>query len=453
MINQNGIITTKYGQVQGICGEGYTVFRGIPYATPPVGPLRFKRPRPPIPWKGIRRCNTWGAACPQKCSHTSDSQSSWAVEFYYRDYPPHMDEDCLYLNIWTPAKNGNEMLPVMMWIHGGGAQEGYGHELEFDGEALCKKGVILVTINYRLNIFGFFSHPDLSLENPEHASGNYGIMDQRMALLWIRENIRAFGGDPNNITVFGQSGGGRSTQALCCSQKTVGLFQHAAIHSAGGTRTGFGKLPKKVLEERGVRFLEVCGISSMKELRAIPWETLAQTFYHYEQCAGRDSGFNIGVDGYMLTESMEDAVLQGHQHDMEYIIGCTIEETGISGPLDEPNKFCMFDVQKDWAYHAITQGKKNMYVFNFDRRPPGKKKGAFENVAFHSCDLWYVFGTLSRCWRPWDASDWELSDRMISYWTNFAKTGNPNGPGLTEWEPFQNDSSILHLDIFNGKNK
>lgn len=446
MIHGNGIVQTKCGLVEGVAGKGFTLFQGIPYAAPPVGPLRFQRPQPPLPWKGVRRCDTWGPACPQKCSHTPGG-SPWAVEFYYRDYPPKMDEDCLYLNIWTPAETGDEKLPVMMWIHGGGAQEGYGYELEFDGEKLCEKGVILVTINYRLNIFGFFSHPDLSRENSEHASGNYGIMDQRMALLWIKENIAAFGGDPENVTVFGQSGGGRSTQALSCSPHTAGLFQHAAIHSAGGTRTGFGRISQKEQEQRGVNFMEACKISSIEELRDMPWQKLAETFYTYEKTAGRDAGFNIGTDGYMLTEAMEDAVLNGHQHDIDYIIGCTIEETGISGPADEPNRFCMFDVQKDWAQHAYQQGKKPMYVFNFDRRLPGKKEGAFENVAFHSCDLWYVFGTLDRCWRPLTEGDRELSDRMIAYWTNFAKTGNPNGESLEPWKPFGKEEFVLHLNV------
>lgn len=442
----SGVVQTKYGLVRGIEKEGYTLFKGIPYAAAPVGELRFQRPQPPVPWSGVRECNMWGPACPQKCSHTSGG-TPWAGEFYYKDYPPRMDEDCLYLNIWTPAETGEDKLPVMMWIHGGGAQEGFGYELEFDGEALCRQKVILVTINYRLNIFGFFSHPELSLENPEHASGNYGIMDQRMALLWIRNNIGAFGGDPNNVTVFGQSGGGRSTQALACSPQTIGLFQHAAIHSAGGTRTGFGRLPQQVLEERGIRFMKSCGYSSIQELRAVPWQKLAETFYAYEKGAGRDGGFNIGTDGYMLTEAMEDGVIQGHQHDIDYIIGCTIEETKIGGPYDEPNKFCMFDVQKDWAQRAYKQGKKPMYVFNFDRRLPGKKAGAFENVAFHSCDLWYVFGTLDRCWRPLTEGDRELSERMIAYWTNFAKTGNPNGNGLENWKPFEDEEFVLHLNV------
>lgn len=445
MLYQNNIVKTSHGLIQGVECDGYTLFKGVPYAAPPVGKLRFQRPQPPQSWEGIRQCNTWGPACPQKCSHFP-GRSPWAAEFYYKDYPPHMDEDCLYLNIWTPAKSGDEKLPVMMWIHGGGAQEGYGHELEFDGSAICGQGVILVTINYRLNIFGFFSHPDLSLENPERASGNYGIMDQRMALLWIKDNIRSFGGDPDNVTVFGQSGGGRSTQALACSTRTKGLFRRAAIHSAGGTRTGFGRLPQEMLEERGVQFLKVCGIGSIKELREMSWQDLAAQFYAYEKSAGRDGGFNIGTDGYMLTEAMEDTVIGGRQHDIEYIIGCTIEETEISGPPDEPNKFCLFDVQKEWAQYACRQGKKPMYLFNFDRRLPGEKAGAFENVAFHSCDLWYLFGTLNRCWRPFTDADKELSQRMILYWTQFAKTGSPNREGLDEWESFREDEFVLHLN-------
>ena len=207
-------VMTKYGALEGVSlDSGCSLYRGVPYAAPPVGELRFRPPQPPVPWDGVRKCDQWGAACPQEPSN--HPKSPYSVEFYSgQDYPPRMDEDCLFLNIWTPAKSADDRLPVMLWLHGGGVQNGYSHEMEFDGEALAKRGVILITANYRLNIFGFFAHPLLTAESGHHACGNYGIMDQIQALRWIKENIGAFGGDPDNITLFGQSGVGRSTQAI-----------------------------------------------------------------------------------------------------------------------------------------------------------------------------------------------------------------------------------------------
>lgn len=249
-------VATHYGAVAGTTSAaGYALFKGIPYAAPPVGDLRWAEPLPPAPWTGIRVCDTWGNACAQDTPHSPET--FYGKEFYCAtDYRPTLSEDGLYLNIWTPADRADERLPVMLWIHGGGLQVGYGHEIEIDGDAICHRGVILVSINYRVGLFGYFAHPELTAESPHHASGNYGVMDQAAALRWVSENIAAFGGDPDNVTVFGQSGGARSTHALCVSPLAAGRIRHAIVQSGGGVATGLGRLPREVLEERGLRFME-----------------------------------------------------------------------------------------------------------------------------------------------------------------------------------------------------
>ncbi len=431
--------TTKYGVLEGVALEdSCTVFRGIPYAAPPVGALRFREPMPPAPWEGVRKCCAWGAACPQETPHTADSP--YGIEFYLGDdYPPKMDEDCLFLNIWTAAEQADEKRPVMVWLHGGGVQNGYGHEIEFDGEALAKRGVILVTVQYRLNIFGFFAHRLLTEESPHRASGNYGIMDQIQALKWIRENISAFGGDPENVTVFGQSGGGRSTQAICCSPLSKGLVRHAAIHSAGGIMTAMGRVDREVLEARGDRFFSMFGLKTLEDLRALPWQKLKEMFAAYSKEAGMAGGFNICTDGYVLPESMEDAVINGHHHDIDYIVGCTVSE--VHRVFGE-SKFNLCAALRGMAHCQIEQGRRPMHMFVFERLLPGERAHAFVNEAFHSCELWYVFGTLDRCWRPFTKADYELSEKMMGYWTNFAKTGDPNGKGLPRWEPYEDPDRL-----------
>lgn len=436
-------VKTKYGIVEGIAAnEACMLFKGIPYAAPPVGERRFREPQPPTPWDGVRKCDTWGAACPQETPHTPDTP--YGIEFYSgEDYPPKMDEDCLFLNIWTPAKTEDEKLPVMVWLHGGGVQGGYSHEMEFDGEALAKRGVILVTVNYRLNVFGFFVHKLLTEESPHHASGNYGIMDQIQALKWIKENISAFGGDPGNITLFGQSGGGRSTQAVCCSPISKGLIQHAAIHSAGGIITSMGRVDRELLEARGQKFFDMFGIKTLEELRALPWPKLKEMFAEYSKEVGMAGGFNICTDGYVLPESMEDTVINGHHHDIDYIIGCTISE--VHRVFGESN-FNMCAALRGMAHCQVKQGKTPIHMFVFDRPLPGVREHAFVNEAFHSAELWYVFGTQDRCWRPFTEEDHKLSEQMMDYWTNFAKTGDPNGDGLPEWKAY-NEPDFLALAL------
>lgn len=438
-------VTTKYGAVQGVVSEGHVVFKGVPYAAPPVGERRWKAPEEPSSWEGIRICDHWGPACIQ-VRNWGSPRDGYGREFYAGpDYPPLMSEDCLYLNIWTPAQSADEKLPVMMWMHGGGVQSGYSHEIPFDGKEICKRGVILVTINYRLNVFGYFAHPDLTAESKHHASGNYGLLDQIQALRWIHDNIAAFGGDPDRVTAFGQSGGGRSTQALSCSPLTKGLLHRAIVHSAGGISTAAGRLPRELMEQRGAELVEYCGCNSLAELRAMQAEQLHGLFQKWGMDFGGGAGnlrrgFNISTDGYALPLSMEDTILQGKQNDLDYILG-SVSGDAHMGP--------MMASLRGWSRMQCESGLKPSFTYYFDRElPEDDTVDPHEMIrgAFHSAELWYVFGTLERCWRPFTAEDYELSRIMIDYWTNFAKTGDPNGEGLPEWTRYT-PTNKLHMRL------
>ena len=267
-------VQTKYGTLEGVeSNAGYALFRGIPYAAPPVGELRWRAPRDPESWEGVRVCDTYGPACAQfdrwdvAVDDVTDDTGHPYIRIPNYPYPPRMDEDCLYLNVYTPASSPDERLPVMMYIHGGGLQQWYGSDYEYCGDKLCAQGVVVVSITYRLNVFGFFTHPELAAESESGTSGNYGIMDQIQALKWIRENIAGFGGDPYNITCFGQSGGARATAAICCSPLARGYVAHASIQSGGGIGGGMPSLPREAMEKKGVEFMKAVGCGSIAEMR------------------------------------------------------------------------------------------------------------------------------------------------------------------------------------------
>lgn len=422
----NLIVETKYGKLEGLRSVyGNKLFRGIPYAAPPVGDLRWRKPQSPVAWEGIKRCQQWGAASPQLIAF--DPQNPYFKEFYNTtDFPPYMDEDCLFLNVWTPAdaKPGDN-LPVMVWLHGGGVQTGYSHESEFDGDAICARNCILVTVNYRLNIFGYFAHPELTAENEYGASGMYGAMDQIQALKWLKECIGAFGGDPENIMLMGQSGGGRSTQAICCSPLAKGLLKHAAIHSAGGVAGALGNLTREELEPRGVEFMEMAGCKSIEELRALPWQVLLEKFSIFNAKYGIHKSFNICVDGYVLPKNMAQIIADNEMNEMDYLLCHTSDEVKPFGP-----GISIALSQKKMAEYLVDQGR-NVYMACFDRPMPGDDWGCF-----HSAELWYLFGTLGRCWRPLTEADYVLSGKLIDYWTNMAKTGDPNGDDLVKWDQY-----------------
>lgn len=442
---QAPVLTVEGGEVSGVPSEtpNVCIYKGIPYAAPPIGDLRWKQPQPVKPWKGIRQCDTFGAASLQG----DLTPGSFYWKEFYQGGDPKRSEDCLYLNVWTPAAGKPEAkLPVIFWIHGGAYMGGYGHEIEFGGDAYAKKGVILVTINYRLGMCGFLAHPLLTAENNSKGSGNYGLFDQLAALKWVKRNISAFGGNPDNITVMGQSAGAGSVQALISSPLTKGLIQRAIIQSGGGLGGIISAKSLQEAEKQGSDMWKAAGISTLEEMRAYPAEKFQEVLMKYMQ---QQKSFGLPyspcVDGELLTAPLDETARNGQELDIPYLIGYTSEDM-----MPEVMK----KAATDWSLLLEQQGRKPAYVYCFSRDLPGEdmpsSQGAFGDMkgAFHSSELWYTFGTLGKCWRPMEKADYELSERMVSYWTNFAKTGNPNGEGLPQWEPCTKaNPHIQTLDI------
>jgi len=422
--DENPVLTIEGGKVQGVetGTPGVKIFKGIPYAAPPTGTLRWREPQPVVPWEGIKICDTFGAAAPQKLT---DSGSFYDKEFYAQS--PHVkNEDCLFLNVWTPAAGKtNTKLPVAMWIHGGAYRNGFGHENEFDGVAWAEHGVVLVTINYRLGILGFLAHPELTAESTNHSSGNYGILDQVAALKWIKANIAQFGGDPDRITIFGQSAGAGSVQSLVASPLTKGNIQGAIIQSGGG----LGSRPATKLEDAelmGESIAKFYGCKNIEEMRAVPANELGDfenRTSDFMKAENKMPNLSPIVDGYLLKESFSEATINGTLADIPYIIGGTIEDMrGNSKPVAD---FCLAREEKG--------GKA--YAYQFARPLPGDSAGAF-----HSSELWFIFHTLDRCWRPFTEGDKALSEYMVDCWTNFSKSGDPNGTNEKIWKPYAKDN-------------
>jgi para-nitrobenzyl esterase len=468
----NRIAKTEAGLVRGIAGNNpaFTVFRGVPYAAPPVGDLRWREPQPVAPWSGIRDAVEFGPI-PMQMQHKSDS--FYGKEFY--PCPQPMSEDCLYLNIWTPAKTGGEKYPVMLWIHGGGYLGGYGHEMEFDGEAFCREGVILVTINYRVGILGFFAHPRLSAESEHGVSGNYGHFDQIAALKWVRRNISSFGGDPDNITVFGQSAGAGSTQAIMNSPLAEGDISKVILQSGVfmDVLTDYPRTrPMSYFEQRGAEYMDAAGCDSIDSLRRLSYDELIKA----AGAPGLFNRFSFGtaVDGYLLCDKITNKYLNGSYPDIPYLFGSTRDESllmfrssrepekwiescrtiygdyaddflRITGEVNTPED--VINIMKQLhiltvnsrilAELQIKNGRKPAYLYFFDRNLPGSNDGSF-----HSSELWYVFGTLYRCWRPMTGIDYDISSKMVRYWANFARTGDPNGEGLPVWSPYTANNRV-----------
>ncbi len=426
------IVKTEQGLLQGILSqdERTAVFRGVPYAQPPVGELRFRRPQKKEPWEGVLPCEEFKARCYQADLASMDF---YGKEFYDEMVPP-CSEDCLYLNIWAPAdaKKGDR-LPVLFWIHGGAFLHGCGTEKEFDGEGFAKKGVILVTINYRVNVFGFFAHPELDRENEEGISGNYGIFDQLFALSWVRENISAFGGDPEKITIAGQSAGCMSVQTIISSPLSKGLLRGAILQSGGGypsLRPTAGKENAVSISEELMKALSV---STVEELRKIPAGKLCEAAYAV--LGSGASGWGPHVDGFLLPDITDRQAETGAIRNIKYMIGSTGNDIGDGAFLQNS--------ERGFCENLLKLGFSPAYFYYFDRKLPGDDAGAF-----HSCELWYEFETYPRCWRPWEDCDRELSRILSSYWANFVKTGDPNGPGLPLWKAYtaENHSPILLAD-------
>jgi para-nitrobenzyl esterase len=441
-----GVVNTGDGKVKGVRKQSYTVFRGIPYAKPPVGDLRWRRPQPPEPRDGVLEAKSFPPTAMQR---DQEPGSFYNIEFFSdEDYMPPMSEDCLYLNIWTPAQTGAEKLPVAFWIHGGAFHAGFGSEMEFDGEAFCKRGVILVTINYRLGALGFLAHKWLSEESLAAGEngfcGNYGLFDQLEALKWVHENISAFGGDPSRITVFGQSAGAMSVQALVSAKLSAGLINGAILQSGGGYKS---ELLRDFSAESafglGEAFSAACGAASLKDLRAIPAGeviSMANKVLADISSGGAHKMFGPIIDGFMLTKPYNEALEEGDHPDIPYMLGSCMHDFGIPDEaVARGEKNMLYKGCMGWALLSERLGRKPNYAYYFTRVLAGDGAGAF-----HSAELWYIFGTLSRSWRPKTGADYDLSNRISDYWCNFIKTGDPNGAGSAAWRPCVAGDEYVH---------
>ena len=435
------VLEVEGGKIAGMVGEteGVAVYMGIPYAAPPVGELRWKKPQSVVAWEGVRDCTKPGPASLQ----ADRQEGSFYWKEFYQEGDPERSEDCLYLNVWTPAAGTDEKLPVMLWIHGGAYTGGFGYETEFDGNAIASKGVILVTINYRLGMPGFLAHPLLTAENNGIGSGNYGLYDQLAAVKWTKNNIAAFGGDPDNITIFGQSAGAGSVQALISSPLSEGYVAKAIIQSGGGLGGIIGTRGQEAAEAAGKEMWDIAGITTLEEMRATPaekFDEILAKYYEVKQLSFWGLPYGPAVDGELLLDGTNETALAGKSLDIPYMIGYTSEDLGPE---------IMRKAAVDWSLLQESQGRQPSYVYLFKHDLPGEdmEEGGMPG-AFHSSELWYVFGTLGRCWRPMQEEDYELSDRMVTYWTNFAKTGDPNGEGVPEWKPCTAEDSYVHeLDV------
>lgn len=419
--------------MQGVALNQSVVYRGIPYAAPPVGELRWQLPQSVQPWDTVMLADHWSAASWQAPHDPNDG--NYGVEFYAED--PEFSEDCLYLNIWTPlgaSGHAERKLPVALWIHGGAYHAGWSFEPEFDGEAWAARGVILVTINYRLGVFGFMSHPLLTAANAEGISGNYGIYDQLKALQWVNENIAAFGGDPDDITIFGQSAGGGSVRCLVSSPLAKPLISKAIIMCAGGLNRALSAgVTQEASDALHQQILDAAGLTTLDQLMAANWQTLYDAQQKYVAETGNWRLSFPHIDGKLIVEDFSDAVLDNTLADIPYMVGSVANDMpGLDQGL------------ADFAAVRDSLSEQPVYVYRFDAAPPTDGRPALTG-SFHSSELWSVFHTMDRSWRPFTDADRALSDRMVDYWTNFVKYGDPNGEKPGNWQAYKQGAPYVQL--------
>lgn len=427
---QSHVITVDGGQIKGVSSQkpGVTVFKGIPYAAAPVGDLRWKAPQPVQPWDGVKVCDTFG---PIELQPGSAPGTFYGDEFYWEG-TPDQSEDCLFLNVWAPSKTigaPNAKLPVAMWIHGGAFINGYGYEVTMDGDEWASRGVILVTINYRMGTLGYLSHPELTAEQGQ--SGNYGLMDQIAAIQWIKDNIAAFGGDPSNITIFGQSAGAMSVKYLMISPMSRDLIAKAVIQSGGGMSTGLlpGRyLSQSTFDEQGREIMACADLSTIEQMRAAPASEVSGALQKYSSAKGWVM-LTPHIDNQVLTTTFDDALFSGEMAEVPVMIGYNKDDMGGLGG-ESVDRFCAL---RDSLGFPV-------YEYEFMRElPTDEEHPASAAGAFHSAELWYMFGTLSRSWRPFVDADYALSGRMLDAWTAFCRTGNPG------WQAYKHDAPFKQL--------
>jgi para-nitrobenzyl esterase len=466
-------VKTVEGKVHGkTINQGKVrAFLGLPYAAPPVGELRWKAPEPSARWKGVRDATHYGARCMQPGGNDT----------VFQDNGP--SEDCLYLNVFTPIDaTPKSNLPVMFWIHGGGYRGGSASISKFDGDFLPTKGVILVTINYRLGVFGFLATPGLAKEAGGSA-GNYGLMDMVTALRWVKDNIAKFGGDPKNVTIFGESAGSFAVSALMAAAPAEGLFDKAIGESGAEMNLGAPQRPASLeeIEQQDQEWAASLGAPTLAELRAMPAsEILAAA----TKRGAPHPGFLPVIDGKLLTEPVAETYADGKQAHVPLLAGWNRDEThflaegmtaakwkefaerkfgaraeeflalypgntdaeAIRSAIDYNSDYSIAFMTWKWVDAQTKTGDAPVYRYHFElAAPPSKFHSGW--YAFHSDEIEYVFGTLdTRPGAAWRPEDRKLSDEMMDYWTNFAKTGDPNGPGLPRWPCFDKTGLLIHLD-------
>jgi para-nitrobenzyl esterase len=463
--------------------SGVRSFKGIPFAQPPVGDLRWREPLPLKNWKGVRNADKFGPRCMQRTSATAD--------YWFRS--DGMSEDCLYLNVWTPARSDRERLPVLVYIFGGGFQNGDGSEPRYDGGNMARRGMVAVTVNYRTNIFGFFSHPELTKESPHHASGNYGLLDQVAALQWVQRNIQAFGGDPKRVTIAGESAGSISVSALMASPLSRELIA-GAIGESGAMLSSLPARPLAEAEQQGVQFATAAGASSLAALRAMTAEQIQDN-------AAKNPGirFSTDLDGYFLPKPLAEIYAAREQAKVPLLAGSNSEEQGARGVLGTneptPENFAnavqklygenaagilkayapstpeevieaatdlasaRFIAYGTWKW-AVLQAKTGAPVYRYfyaHPRPrflPAAARGgdapAAPRGAVHSAEIQYVMGNLALDPRyAWTPEDHKLSELASAYFANFIKKGNPNGSSLPKWPVYTSEThfQLMRLDL------
>ncbi|MBN2613416.1 MAG: carboxylesterase family protein [Bacteroidales bacterium] len=456
-------IKLEQGIVQGTIEDGLRIFKGIPFAAPPVGKLRWKAPQPVEKRDSIKQTTEYAPAPVQG-----------------GDTPSGKSEDCLYLNIWTPAKSAKESLPVLVWIYGGGFSFGSTAEPVYNGEKLARKGIVLVSIAYRVGQLGFLAHPELSAENSNGISGNYGLLDQIAGLQWIQNNIAAFGGNPEQVTIFGESAGGISVSMLCASPLAKGLFQGAISQSGGSfgptrptTYPGENMKTLQQAETEGISYMQKAGVSTLAELRKIEADSLPMGW-------GIGSAWPI-VDGYVIPDDQYKLYEAGQYNDVPIVVGYNSDEglsfTWVETPeefIDEVKvRYGKFadtllkayplsensipktarDLNRDaafgwhtwsWAQLQSKTGKSKVYYYYFDQHPKYPEDSPqFDHGSPHAQDVAYVFQNLDHSNSLITKSDLEISEAIGIYWTNFAKTGNPNGEGVPEWPAYTNAYPVV----------
>jgi len=448
-------VKVKDGVLQGSCDEKVAAFKGIPYAQPPVGDLRWKAPQPPKPWTGVKQVTEFSNSCIQDLQR---ERLPWTKPFMTQN---DMSEDCLYLNVWAPVNASKEKLPVYFFIHGGGNTEGSGEIPVYDGRNLASHGVVVVNLNYRLGFLGFLAHPELTAESANHASGNYGNMDQIAALRWIQENIAQFGGDPSRVTISGQSGGSADVHLLSASPLAKGLFTGAIAESGSSIPTS-ATLNLAQAEQLGLDVAKKLAAASIADLRKLP-----ATFFVPGGPAGKPN--TLIADGYVLPEDVMTIFAKGKENQVHWITGMQADEGSSAAtygkiPADEFQKqvearygelakrfLALYpanipDSQKEsardrgavsmylWAVATAKTNKYPIYTYYFSEPTPWPDHPEFG--AFHTSEIPFDQDNLDKANHPYGPREKEVSRIMSQYWVNFFTNGDPNGKGVPAWQPF-----------------